>query len=117
MAGSRNDPRRPPPRPARSSRGSTATSEARAPPGGRGGGLTSRGYCAAKDVAAASGKIVVCFNTKRKGLPSAAERTRAAAEAGAAGLIEVDDPHFSIEPPRWPAAYARTVVIGGSPPP
>jgi len=78
--------------------------------------LAFRGYCGPKDLAGAAGKIAVCFNTKRKGLPSAAERTRAAAEAGAAGLIEVDDPYFTIEPPRWPAAYARTVSIAGAPP-
>jgi Zn-dependent M28 family amino/carboxypeptidase len=32
-------------------------------------------------------------------------------------LIEVDDPYFTIEPPRWPAAYARTVAIAGAAPP
>jgi hypothetical protein len=78
------------------------------------GELTFRGYCSPKDLAGAASKVVVCFNTKRKGLPSAADRIRAAAEAGAAGLIQVDDPYFTIEPPRWPAAYARTVTIAGS---
>jgi Zn-dependent M28 family amino/carboxypeptidase len=79
--------------------------------------LTFRGYCGPKDLAEARGKVVVCFNTKRAGLPSAAQRTEAAQAAGAAGLIEVDDPFFTIEPPRWPAAYARSVAIAGSPPP
>lgn len=86
--------------------------------------LTFRGYCgpdAVADVENAAdtsrGKIVVCFNTKRKGLPSAADRIKAAVAAHAAGLIEVDDPYFTLEPPRWPVAYARSVTIAGSPPP
>lgn len=79
--------------------------------------LAFRGYCAAKDLADARGKVVVCFNTKRAGLPTAAQRVQGAQAAGAAGLIEVDDPYFTIEPPRWPAAYARTVMIAGSPAP
>jgi Zn-dependent M28 family amino/carboxypeptidase len=79
--------------------------------------LAFRGYCGPKDVVDAKGKVVVCFNTKRKGLPSAGQRTEAAQAVGAAGLIEVDDPYFTIEPPRWPAAYARSVAIAGSPAP
>ena len=79
--------------------------------------MTFRGYCAPSDLANASGKVVVCFNTKRAGLPSGGERIEAAAAAGAAGIIEVDDPYFTIEPPRWPAAYARSVGIAGSPAP
>ncbi|MFI4963724.1 MAG: M28 family peptidase [Caulobacterales bacterium] len=79
--------------------------------------LVFRGYCGAAALTGAQGKVVVCFNTKRAGLPSAAERIKAAAAAGAAGLIEVDDPYFTIEPPRWPAAYARSVTIAGARPP
>ena len=79
--------------------------------------LTFRGYCAPRDLTDAKGKVVVCFNTKRAGLPSAGQRVTAAAAAGAAGLIQVDDPYFTIEPPRWPAAYARTVTITGTPAP
>jgi Zn-dependent M28 family amino/carboxypeptidase len=81
------------------------------------GALTFRGYCGPKDLTDAKGKVVVCFNTKRTGLPSAAQRVAAAQAAGAAGLIQVDDPDFTIEPPRWPAAYARSVSIAGSPAP
>ena len=81
------------------------------------GRLTFRGYCAPKDLADARGKVVVCFNTKRAGLPSAGQRVQAAEAAGAVGLIQIDDPYFTIEPPRWPAAYARTVTIAGSPAP
>ena len=42
---------------------------------------------------------------------------QAASNAGAAGIIQVDDPYFTIEPPRWPAAYASSVSSAGSPPP
>ena len=31
-------------------------------------------------------------------------------------MISVDDPGFTIEPARWPAAYARTVHIENDPP-
>jgi hypothetical protein len=79
--------------------------------------LTFRGYCAPSDLAEAKGKVVLCFNTKRTGLPTAAQRVAAARDAGAAGLIQVDDPYFTIEPPRWPAAYARSVTIRGTPAP
>jgi hypothetical protein len=79
--------------------------------------MTFRGYCGPGDLADVAGKVVVCFNTKRAGLPSGGQRIQGAAAAGAAGLIQVDDPYFSIEPPRWPAAYARSVAIAGSPAP
>jgi hypothetical protein len=79
--------------------------------------LTFRGYCGPQDMAGAAGKIVVCFNTRRTGLTTGGERLKAAEAAGAVGLIHVDDPYFTIEPPRWPAAYARSVSIAGSPQP
>jgi hypothetical protein len=63
-----------------------------------------------KDIA---GKIVVCFGTQRQGLPSGAERTANARAGDAVGVLTVDDPYFTIEPPRWPAAYARTVALDG----
>jgi len=81
------------------------------------GDLTFRGYCGRSDLADTKGKVVVCFNTKRRGLPTAAERIAAAEISGAAGLIQVDDPYFTIEPPRSPAAYARSVTIAQSPAP
>jgi len=81
------------------------------------GALTFRGYCG-KDAMAGSdskpnieGKIVVCFGTQRAGLPTGAERANLARQGAARGLINVDDPYFSIEPPRWPAAYARFVTL------
>ncbi len=79
--------------------------------------LTFRGYCAPADLVDVKGKAVVCFNTKRAGLPTAGQRIVAADKAGATALVQVDDPYFTIEPPRWPAAYARSVTIAGSPPP
>lgn len=79
--------------------------------------ITFRGYCAPADLAGVEGKVVACFNTKRAGLPSGGQRIAAAGKAGAAALIQVDDPYFTIEPPRWPAAYARSVAIAGAPAP
>ena len=76
--------------------------------------LTFRGYCGVNDLADVKGKAVLCFNTKRASLPSAGQRVTAAAAAGAAAVIQVDDPYFTIEPPRWPAAYARSVAIAGT---
>jgi hypothetical protein len=75
------------------------------------GALTFRGYCgkdAMKDVA---GKIVVCFGTQRAGLPSGGERVANARAGEALGVVNVDDPYFTIEPPRWPYAYARSVTL------
>jgi hypothetical protein len=78
------------------------------------GQLTFRGYCGAADLDDIAGKAVVCFNTKRTGLPSQLDRIFGAGRGRAAALILVDDPYFSIEPPRWPAAYAREVSPAGS---
>ncbi|HEX3396957.1 MAG TPA: M28 family peptidase [Steroidobacteraceae bacterium] len=73
--------------------------------------LTFRGYCGKDAMADIAGKIVVCFGTQREGLPSASVRAANARAGGALGLINVDDPYFSIEPPRWPYAYARSVTL------
>jgi len=81
------------------------------------GALTFRGYCRAEDLADVTGKVVICFNTKRTGLSTSAQRLQAAQAAGAAGVVQVDDPYFTIEPPRWPAAYARTITIADASPP
>jgi hypothetical protein len=75
------------------------------------GALTFRGYCRAEDLADVKGKVVLCFNTKRAGLTTSGQRLQAAQDAGAAAVVQVDDPYFTIEPPRWPAAYARSVTI------
>jgi hypothetical protein len=75
--------------------------------------LTFRGYCGKDAMAEIRAKVVVCFRTQRQGMPSGAERVANARAGDAAGLINVDDPYFTIEPPRWPAAYARTVTLTG----
>ena len=78
--------------------------------------LVFRGYCSATDVGPdVAGRVVVCFGARRHGLPDAAARLAAVAKAGGAGLIAVDDPGFTIEPPRWPEAYARTVSFLDAP--
>jgi hypothetical protein len=75
--------------------------------------LAFRGYCSRAEMRDVAGKIAVCFNTRR----TAGERSAAAIAAGAVGLIAVDNPYFTVEPPRWPVAYARTVRIEGMPAP
>ncbi len=73
--------------------------------------LVFGGYCGAEALGDLHGKMVLCFGTQRKGLPTAAERSQNASHAGAVSVITVDDPFFTIEPPRWPYAYARSVRI------
>lgn len=76
------------------------------------GVLVFRGYCGADAIGEdVKGKIVVCFGTQRAGLPGAAERAANARAHGAIGVVNVDDPYFTIEPPRWPYAYARSVTL------
>jgi hypothetical protein len=77
--------------------------------------LSFRGYCSTSDMGAdLRGKIAVCFGGRRHGVPNGSERLAAA--AGAVGLVAVDDPGFTIEPARWPDAYARTVTLADAPP-
>jgi hypothetical protein len=73
--------------------------------------LTFRGYCGKDAMGGIAGRIVVCFGTQREGLPSGAERAASARDGKALGLINIDDPYFTIEPPRWPVAYARSVKL------
>ena len=73
--------------------------------------LTFRGYCGKDAMGDIAGRIVVCFGTQREGLPSGAERAANARDGKALGLINIDDPYFTIEPPRWPVAYARSVKL------
>jgi len=77
--------------------------------------LTFRGYCGKDAMGGVEGKIVVCFGARRAGLPTGAEREANARARHALGIVSVDDPYFTIEPPRWPSAYARTVQIGPEP--
>jgi Peptidase family M28 len=73
--------------------------------------LTFRGYCGKEAMADIAGKIVICFGTQRDGLPSGSVRAANARSGNAVGIINVDDPYFTIEPPRWPSAYARSVTL------
>jgi hypothetical protein len=61
-------------------------------------------------------KIVVCFGARRVGMTTGAQRLEAVAAAGAIGIINVDDPGFTIEPSRWPEAYARAVSFRAASP-
>lgn len=72
--------------------------------------MVFRGWCRAEDMTGVRGAVVLCLGARRQGQPTGGERLRAAAEAGAAAIINVDDMSFTVEPPRWPLAYARTVV-------
>jgi hypothetical protein len=81
------------------------------------GALVFRGTCAAQALGDVRGKVLVCLNTRRPGAPSGGQQVQAAASAGAAALIQVDNPHFTVEPPRWPVAYARAVTFLDAPAP
>ena len=73
--------------------------------------LAYRGYCAADTLGDVKGKVVICHGTHRAGLPDAASRLAAVKAGGAVALVTIADPGFTIEPPRWPFAYARTVWL------
>jgi len=78
--------------------------------------LSFRGYCGKEVMSGVSGKVAICFGTQRQGLPGAAERVANARAAGARAVVNVDDPYFTIEPPRWPYAYARSVTLASANP-
>lgn len=78
--------------------------------------LVYRGYCAPSDMTDVRDAVVVCFGTRRTGQVTGAAQLEAATAAGAAAIIRVDDMGFTIEPPRWPLAYARTVVVADEAP-
>jgi Peptidase family M28 len=73
--------------------------------------LTFRGYCGKEAMTDIAGKIAICFASPREGMPNNLDRASNAREGKALGLINIDDPYFTIEPPRWPIAYARSVVL------
>jgi hypothetical protein len=62
------------------------------------------------------GKVAVFFNNTPSGIAPqqrdsfAARRLRALTQAGAVATVAIDNP-LAIEPPHWPAAYARTVTL------
>ena len=90
-------------------------SPATAMPAGVNAPLAYGGYCAAPALGDVRGKVVICHGTHKAGLPSAAQREAAVRAAGAAGMLTIADPGFTVEPPRWPYAYARTVTLAGEP--
>jgi hypothetical protein len=75
------------------------------------GPLVYRGYCSPSDMTGVQGAVVVCFGTRRTGQTLASAQLEAATAAGAVAVMRVDDMGFTIEPPRWPLAYARSVVM------
>ncbi|WP_395622663.1 M28 family peptidase [Sphingomonas daechungensis] len=77
--------------------------------------LTYAGYCGAGSLGDVRGRIVICHGTRKPGLPSADERNSALRAAGAVGMLTIADPGFTVEPPRWPYAYARTVKLATEP--
>ena len=76
--------------------------------------LVYAGYC--DRLVDVRGKIVICHGTHRAGLPTAAKREDVVRAAGAAGMLTIADPGFTVEPPRWPYAYARTVTLSDDKP-
>jgi len=76
--------------------------------------LVFRGYCAASDLVDVRGAVVLCFGTRRAGQTLAPAQLEAATAAGAVAMMRVDDLGFTIEPPRWPLAYARQVEFAAS---
>lgn len=78
--------------------------------------LVFRGYCAPSDMTGVRGAVVVCFGTRRTGQTLIAAQMEAATAAGAVALMRVDDMGFTVEPPRWPLAYARNVVLADESP-
>ncbi|WP_156255375.1 M28 family peptidase [Sandarakinorhabdus oryzae] len=80
------------------------------------GAMRFAGYCSKGEVGPElKGKIAVCYGSRRAGRAIAAERLAAVTAAGAIALLAIDDVGFSLEPPRWPDAYARAVAHEGNP--
>jgi Zn-dependent M28 family amino/carboxypeptidase len=77
--------------------------------------LAYGGYCGS-GLGDVRGRIVICHGTHRPGLPDAKEREAAVRAAGAVGILTIADPGFTLEPPRWPYAYARTVTLASDHP-
>ena len=69
------------------------------------------GYCGAGSLGDVRAKVVICHGTHRASLPTASDREAAVRAAGAVGILTIADPGFTVEPPRWPYAYARTVTL------
>ncbi|WP_341907494.1 M28 family peptidase [Sandarakinorhabdus limnophila] len=73
------------------------------------------GYCSKAEAGPElKGKIAVCYGSRRAGRAQGAERLAAVTAAGAVALLTIDDVGFTVEPPRWPDAYARAVAHEGT---
>ncbi len=74
------------------------------------------GYCSKAEAGPElKGKMAVCYGSRRPGRAQAAERLAAVTAAGAVALLTIDDVGFTVEPPRWPDAYARSVAHEANP--
>ena len=79
------------------------------------GAMRFAGYCSKAEAGPElKGKIAVCYGSRRAGRANAAERLAAVTAAGAVALLTIDDVGFTVEPPRWPDAYARAVAHDGT---
>jgi len=79
------------------------------------GAMRFAGYCSKAEAGPElRGKIAVCYGSRRAGRAAAAERLAAVTAAGAVALLTIDDVGFTLEPPRWPDAYARSVAHEGA---
>ncbi|WP_353218024.1 M28 family peptidase [Sandarakinorhabdus sp.] len=79
------------------------------------GAMRFAGYCSKAEAGSElKGKIAVCYGSRRAGRAAAAERLTAVAAAGAIAMLTVDDAGFTVEPQRWPDAYARAVAHDGA---
>ena len=79
------------------------------------GAMRFAGYCSKSEAGPElRGRIAVCYGSRRAGRANAAERLAAVTAAGAVALLTIDDVGFTVEPPRWPDAYARTVAHEGT---
>jgi hypothetical protein len=72
------------------------------------------GYCDSLSTTEVKNKLVICHGSSKEGLPTNADRLRFLTSGGAMGVIMIADPGFIIEPPRWPFAYSRRVVLAGT---
>ena len=80
------------------------------------GAMRFAGYCSKAEAGPElKGKIAVCYGSRRAGRAQGAERLAAVTAAGAVALLIIDDVAFTVEPPRWPDAYARAVAHEGNP--
>ncbi|MDG1278520.1 MAG: M28 family peptidase [Algoriphagus sp.] len=69
------------------------------------------GYCDSTSQTLVKDKWVICHATRREELPNNSDRIKYMSEGGALGIIFIADPGFTIEPPRWPFAYSRSVRL------